>query len=81
MWVTLVKYIGYPLASMLTEKLIDAIQEAFANEEISDKFKEVANKKKRRIALMNSIKGAKTNEDRKELSILLHNHNLNKLPK
>lgn len=34
----------------------------------------------KRLALLNAIKGAKTNEERKALSILMHDFNIGKLP-
>lgn len=43
-----------------------------------EKFK--SNEKARKIALIHSIKQAKSNEDRKQLSILLHYHIIGKLP-
>jgi len=73
----LVKYIGYPLAQKLVGMFISSIEEMYMVHKLENIKEE---KKKRRLALTNAIKNAKDNNERKELSILLHQHTIGKLP-
>jgi hypothetical protein len=68
---TIVKYIGYPLATMLVEKLITAIKDIFIDKEIDNTQTIVTSRQQQKKALMNSIKKAGTNEERQQLSIIL----------
>ena len=64
-----------PTITSLFEKLVDL----YYNKKISEAEGKVSDKAARRKALMNSIANAKDKNDRKELSILLHKHNIGKL--
>jgi hypothetical protein len=68
--------IAIPRIKSLFESLVDLYQQKKIEEIKSIK----ANVQNRRKALLSAIKGAKTDEERKELSILLHNHDTNRLP-
>ena len=64
-----------PTITAAFEKLVDLYYE----KQIDQARDLVSNKAIRRKALMNSIKNCKDINERKELSILLHKHNINKL--
>lgn len=68
---SVVKYIGYPLATLLVEKLIRAIKDIFIDKEIDNSQTVITNRQEQRKALMKAIKNAEDNEQRKQLSILL----------
>lgn len=68
---SLVKYIGYPLATLLVEKLIRAIKDIFIDKEISTADTIITNRQEQRKALMKAIKNAQDNNERQQLSIIL----------
>jgi len=62
------------------KSMFDDLVDMYRDYQISKLETSISNRKVRRKALLNAIRQAKTNDDRKELSILLHLHNINKLP-
>ena len=78
---SLVKYIGYPLASMLVEKLIFAVRSIYTERILENAENSRAINDGERHALTRAISKANTNEDRKNLSLLLSKlSSLDKLP-
>jgi len=68
---SVVKYIGYPLATLLVEKLIIAIKDIFIDKEIDYSQTIITNRQQQRKALMQAIKNAQDNNERQQLSIIL----------
>lgn len=73
MLTSLVRIIGYQLATVLVEKLAVAIKQVFLDKktESNATVEMITSRKQQRKALMKSISEAKDNEQRKQLSILL----------
>ena len=67
----LVKYIGYPLASMLVEKLIQGVRTIYTEEIIENTEESLVILSEERDVIVKSISRAINNEERKHLSNLL----------
>lgn len=67
----IIEIIGYQVSSLVVERLIQLIREVFTDKIIEQAETSLEIKETERDALVRAISKAETNEDRKNLSILL----------